>query len=78
MVFGLAVGVFLIFYLTYGAGLEDYGFGFLAPMVSSGSILMGFVHVIGFVIISLVSFAMGIRLCAGGGGRAENRRRQRG
>ena len=59
--FAAGFGFFLIQYVRNGAGLQIAG-----PLFSSGSVLMGVVHVIGFSLASWVSFAIGVRLCAHG------------
>ena len=60
----LAAWVFASFALQYvaqGAGLQ-----FFPLAISSGSVLIGLVHVVGFVSASGVCFAVGVGLCACG------------
>jgi hypothetical protein len=59
--FALGFGAFLVGYIGGGAGLQFFG----GP-VSSGSVLLGLVHLIGFGTAMLICFAVGIGLCARG------------
>jgi hypothetical protein len=59
--FALGFAAFLMQYIAQGAGLQFY-----APAVSSGSVLLGLVHVVGFVIAVVLCFAIGAVLCAHG------------
>jgi hypothetical protein len=57
-----SVCFFLLFqYISEGAGLQ-----FFPLPLSSGSVLVGLVHVVGFVSGSVICFAVGIALCAHG------------
>jgi hypothetical protein len=55
----LGFGFLLFQYIAEGAGLQVFGLG-----VSSGSVLVGLVHVVGFATGALVFFALGATLCA--------------
>jgi hypothetical protein len=60
----LAAFVFAFFvfqYIVQGAGLQ-----FFPLLLSSGSVLIGLVHVVGFVSASVICFAVGVGLCARG------------
>ena len=57
--FALGFGAFLVQYIGGGAGLQFFG----GP-VSSGSVLLGLVHLIGFGTAMLLCFAVGIGFCA--------------
>ncbi len=59
--FAAGFAVFFVQYITGGAGLQFFGG---AP--SSGSVLFGLVHVVGFSTAILICFAMGVGLCARG------------
>ena len=59
--FALGFGVFLVQYIGGGAGLQFFG----GP-ISSGSVLLGLVHVVGFGAAILLCFAIGVGLCARG------------
>src|SRR6185312_14130488 len=59
--FAVGIGVFLVQYIGGGAGLQFFG----GP-VSSGSVLLGLVHVVGFGAAILLCFAIGVGLCANG------------
>jgi hypothetical protein len=59
--FALGFGAFLVRYLSGGAGLQFFG----GP-VSSGSVLLGLVQLVGFGTAVLVCFAVGVGLCARG------------
>ena len=53
-------GFFLLQYIVQGAGLRFF------PLISSGSILIGLVHVVGFIIAALLCFVIGLGICAHG------------
>jgi len=55
---GLICLVVLWTYASGGAGLQ------VIPLFSSGSILIGLVHVVGFTSGAIICFAFGIGLCA--------------
>ena len=57
--FALGFAAFLVRYITGGAGLQ-----FSGGPVSSGSVLLGLLHVVGFGTAILLCFAIGIGLCA--------------
>jgi hypothetical protein len=64
--FGLGFGLFLLQYIANGAGLQD-----LSPArqifghtVSSGTVLVGLVHIVGLIMVSIFCFVIGIGLCA--------------
>jgi|GEM_PF-2001653 len=59
--FALGFGVFLVEYIGGGAGLQFFG----GP-VSSGSVLLGLVHLVGFGTAIFLCFAIGVGLCARG------------
>ncbi len=59
--FALGFGFFLVQYVCQGAGLQFFG-----PAVSSGTVLMGLVHVVGLVTASFLCFAIGAGLSARG------------
>jgi hypothetical protein len=59
ILFALGFAAFLVHYIAQGAGLQF----FLLP-VSSGSALLGLVHVIGFVAAIVLCFTIGAILCA--------------
>jgi hypothetical protein len=59
--FALGFGVFLLGYLGGGAGLQFFG----GP-VSSGSVFLGLVHLVGFGTAMLICFAVGAGLFARG------------
>jgi hypothetical protein len=61
--FAAISGLFLYAYLTGGAGLQVLGFYF---GISSGTILIGLVHFVGFSFIAFACFAIGTVLCARG------------
>ena len=62
LAFGAGMGVFLLRYLVEGAGFQDSGF--VVPQLSGVCILMGLVHVVGFFVLALFCFLVGIGLCA--------------
>ena|SRR5947209_16026826 len=53
--------VFAWSYFAYGAGLP-----FFTPSVSSGSVLLGLIHLLGFAAGAFLCFAIGTGLCAHG------------
>jgi hypothetical protein len=57
----LVFGFFVVQYIAQGAGLQ-----FWPLAISSGSVLIGLVHVIGFVSAAGLCFAVGVGLCAHG------------
>ena len=59
--FALGFGIVLLQYIGEGAGLQFFGW-----MFSSGSVLIGLVHVVGFVIAAFLCFAIGAGLLARG------------
>lgn len=59
--FAFGFGAFLVRYIGGGAGLQFFG----GP-VSSGSVLLGLVHLAGFSTAILLCFAIGVGLCARG------------
>lgn len=59
--FALGFGLILVAYVTGGAGLQIFG-----GLISSGSVLLGLVHVTGFVAAIVICFAIGAGLCAHG------------
>jgi hypothetical protein len=61
MLFGFGFLVLLYQYLVQGAGLQ-----FWIPTISSGSVLMGLVHFVGFSAASVLCFAIGSGLWARG------------
>ena len=58
--FSLGFGLVLIDYVARGAGLQFFG-----PL-SSSSVLVGLVHLTGFVTAIIICFAIGAGLCARG------------
>jgi hypothetical protein len=54
LLFAVCFGFVLLRYIAEGAGLQFYGW-----MFSSGSILVGLVHVSGFVFAAFLCFAVG-------------------
>jgi hypothetical protein len=68
LVFGLGSGLFLLQYMTHGAGLQDVGpvLSSFGTAVSPGSVFIGLVHIVGLFMISAVCFAIGIGLCSHG------------
>ena len=54
-------GFILLQYIEQGAGLQYFGW-----MFSSGSVLIGLVQVVGFVIAAFLCFAIGLGLLARG------------
>jgi len=63
--FALGFGIVLLQYIGKGAGLQFFGW-----MFSSGSVLVGLVHVVGFVIAACLCFVIGAALLARGFARA--------
>jgi hypothetical protein len=61
ILFALGFALFLVRYISEGAGLQLY-----IPMVSSGSVLLGLVHVVGLCLASFICFAVGCGLMARG------------
>jgi hypothetical protein len=59
--FAAGFAVFLFEYITQGAGLQ-----FLGLTVSPGSVALGMVHVIGFLVAIVLCFSIGAGLCAHG------------
>ena len=59
LLFALGFGIVLLEYIRQGAGLQFFGW-----MFSSGSVLIGLVHVVGFVIAAFLCFAIGAVLLA--------------
>lgn len=57
--FALGFAALLVQYIADGAGLEFFG-----PSVSSGSILLGLVNVVGLCTAIILCFAIGAGLCA--------------
>jgi hypothetical protein len=66
--FGCAVGfaLLLLSYITEGSGLQMIGLPreLFGDPVSSGSIVVGLVHVVGFAMASFLCFAVGAAFCA--------------
>jgi hypothetical protein len=54
----VAISLFLLQYITNGAGLQLFGFIF------TGGILLGTIHVIGLSIAALISLSIGLALCS--------------
>jgi hypothetical protein len=61
ILFSVGFGVILFKYIARGAGLQSIG----GP-VSSGSVLLGLVHLTGFVVAAVICFTIGAWLCARG------------
>jgi hypothetical protein len=61
VLFALGFALFLVRYIAEGAGLQLY-----IPVVSSGSVLLGLVHVAGLCMASFLCFAIGSGLIARG------------
>jgi hypothetical protein len=63
--FGAGFGLFLLQYVTDGAGWQDLGPRWLisSQAVTSGSVLVGFVHAAGLFALSALCFLVGIGLC---------------
>jgi hypothetical protein len=57
----LVLGSFVLQYIAQGAGLPVFAF-----VVSSGTALVGLVHVVGLVSAAIVCFMIGVGLCAHG------------
>src|SRR5262245_48644968 len=62
LAFAMAIGFFLIQYLGEGSGSQAFGFF----GVSSSGILIGLVHVAGFVAAACICFVIGAGVCAHG------------
>ena len=58
----LGIGFFLFQYLGGGAGLQLFGFF----DVSSTTVLLGLVHVVGLIAAACLCFVIGVGLCAYG------------
>ena len=63
IVFALVLGLFVFRYLSGGAGLQVFGFFF---SVSSATVLMALVHLVGFIAAACLCFAIGVGLCVHG------------
>jgi hypothetical protein len=65
LAFGLFIGLFVLQYLANGAGLQESGFYLLVffPYFSSGSVVLGVMHLIGLAMLSLLLCAIGFCLC---------------
>ncbi len=59
LLFAVGFGFFLLLYLAEGAGLQFFGW-----MFSSGSVLLGLVHVFGFVIAAFLCSTISASLFA--------------
>lgn len=59
-----AAFVFVLFLLQYVA--QGAGFQFFALAVSSGSVLIGLLHAVGFVSAAVLCFVVGVGICAHG------------
>jgi hypothetical protein len=59
--FALGFAIVLLQYIGQGAGLQFFG-----GMFSSGSVLLGLVHVVGFLITAFLCFAIGAVLLTRG------------
>jgi len=68
MGFGCAVGfaLLLLSYVTGGSGVQIIGLPreLFGDSVSSGSIVVGLVHIVGFATASFLCFAVGAVFCA--------------
>lgn len=66
--FGSGFGLFLLHYVTNGAGLQDLGpqRWMIGHAISSGSVSLGFVHAAGLFMLSALCFLIGIGLCSSG------------
>lgn len=60
LLFGVGFGALLYECVVGGAGLQ------IIPWISSGSILMGTIHTMGFGFAMLLNFTVGIYFCAEG------------
>jgi hypothetical protein len=65
LAFGLFIGAFVFQYLAEGAGLQESRFFLLIfyPLFSSGTIVLGLMHLIGLSMLSLLLSAIGLCLC---------------
>jgi len=61
ILFALALLVFLLIYLMDGAGAQVFGF-----LVVPGSVVIGWIHVMGLLTAAGVAFSIGAGLCAYG------------
>jgi hypothetical protein len=61
LLLALGFGIVLLEYIGQGAGLQSFGW-----MFSSGSVLIGLVHVVGFLFAGFLCFAIGAGLVARG------------
>ncbi len=61
LILALGFAFLLLCYLTEGAGLQFFPLG-----ISSGSVLVGLIHVVGLVLATLLCFIVGVCLCASG------------
>ena len=59
--FALGFAAFLCLYIVQGAGLQ-----FFIPIVSSSSVALGLVHVVGLIAAVVLCFSIGAGLCAHG------------
>ena len=57
----LGIAFLLLQYLAEGAGLQVFGFFF---GVSSTTVVIGLVHVVGFAVAAFLSFGIGASICA--------------
>ena len=73
LAFALVIGFFLFQYLGGGAGFQLFGFF----EVSSTTVLIGVVHVVGLGAAACLCFVIGVGLCAYGLGPAPERQRKR-
>ena len=69
----LGFAAFLVPYVAQGAGLQ-----FFTPAISSGSVLLGLVHVVGFVVSVVLWFTIGAVSCARGIVPEKDRKKMRG
>ena len=66
LLFAFGFVFILLQYIEQGAGLQFFGW-----MFSSGSVLIGLVHLVGFVIAAFLCFAIGAALLCRGFVKAE-------
>jgi hypothetical protein len=64
MVFGVAAGAFAWQSLFASSDSQSFFLQILTP-VSAGSVLVGLVHVVGYCLLSVLGFIVGIGLCSG-------------